>query len=275
MQNQCSSPNESINADVIPKAEDVECERPPQYSMTRVPRGICLIVNNITFTQGRRLKKRKGSKVDEVNLKCVFEYLGFLVEVKRNQTSQEMKDVMSDMQKRDHTEYDCFVCCILSHGGLGTVAGSDGETCNIIELADGLRPDKCESLSRKPKVFFIQACRNYKQTEEDKLTPENNPSVPDFLLGYATTPLAKAKRNRKHGSYFIRNLTKALEERHHTDHILDILTHVNYEVSKITSRRIASFKITSCKKTSGGGGQVPSPQYTLTKRLYFPGLEID
>ncbi|XP_071949585.1 caspase-8-like [Antedon mediterranea] len=223
----------------------------PKYKMTSIPRGICLIINNIKFQEESQMKERTSSEIDEDELRRVFKYLGFIVEVKRDQTAQEMKDVMDEMRRRDHSQYDCFVCCLLSHGRLGEVAGSDGKTCNILQLAGNLRADKCESLNAKPKVFFIQACRD-KKMEDDSLHKYFD--YADFLFGYSTTPLKKSLKI-KTGSHFIQCLTKVLKERHHTDHILDILTQVNYNVCKIDKVY-----------------QAPSPQYTLRKDLYFPSI---
>ena len=59
------------------------------------------------------------------------------------------------MAQEDHTDNDCFVCAILSHGDSGIVYGTDG----VIELDTLVSPFKgrqCASLLGKPKVFIIQ-----------------------------------------------------------------------------------------------------------------------
>ena len=59
------------------------------------------------------------------------------------------------MAQEDHTDNDCFVCAILSHGDTGIVYGTDG----IIQLETLFEPLKgrhCQSLVGKPKVFIIQ-----------------------------------------------------------------------------------------------------------------------
>ncbi|XP_071950574.1 caspase-8-like [Antedon mediterranea] len=239
-----------ISVQPMPKQKEMEILK---YNMTSSPRGICLIINNIEFTKESGFGKRTGSEVDEEYLKLVFSRLGFRIECKHNQTAHEMEHVMNEMQTRDHSQYDCFVCCILSHGTLTDINGSDGVPCGIFQLTSGFQAHKCTSLRSKPKVFFIQACR--KLGLKFDAAPENIPNAADFLYGYSTAPLTMSYRNKNHGTFYIRNLTKALIDRYHTDHILDILTHVNYEVSKMT------------------GCQVPSPQYTLRKKLYFPKHE--
>ena len=59
----------------------------------------------------------------------------------------------------DHTNYDCFVCCILSHGTTGHIYGADGNLVNISDLTGPLKSVVCPTLAGKPKLFFIQACQ--------------------------------------------------------------------------------------------------------------------
>ena len=70
-----------------------------------------------------------------------------------------MIDILDVIAKKNHSAYDCFVCCILSHGNLGKVYGSDGVAVEIKDLTDAVKPARCGSLTGKPKVFIIQACQ--------------------------------------------------------------------------------------------------------------------
>ncbi|XP_071950579.1 caspase-6-like [Antedon mediterranea] len=232
-------------ADIAMTGEDLEI-----YAMTHTPRGICLIINNVDF---KGLTTRDGSDKDEENLKRVFKEFGFKIVSKRNQTAQEMKDVMDEMRRKDHKDYDCFVCCILSHGGYDMVYGSDGEACMIFDLTASVGANSCKSLNLKPKVFFIQACRNTNDPKDDGggATPKELNET-DFLIGYSTAPLAYSYRyhDPNCGSYYIKSLTEALATLHDKHHVNDILIHVN-------------------KKVSENKLQVPFPAFSLRKRLYF------
>ncbi len=66
---------------------------------------------------------------------------------------------MKEMKKRDHSNYDSFTCCLMSHGSEGIIQGTDGKNVKINEIATHLNGKQCESLAGKPKMFFIQACR--------------------------------------------------------------------------------------------------------------------
>lgn len=53
----------------------------------------------------------------------------------------------------DHSDKDCFVCVIMSHGEEGFVYGAD----KAIELDQLINPFKLnKTLAGKPKLFFIQ-----------------------------------------------------------------------------------------------------------------------
>ena len=60
--------------------------------------------------------------------------------------------------QQDHSDADCFVCIILSHGRQGYVYGTDGLVM-IESLTKHFKGDVCESLAGKPKLFFLQACK--------------------------------------------------------------------------------------------------------------------
>ena len=63
--------------------------------------------------------------------------------------------ILVSVAKEDHTNNDCFMCAILSHGDSGLVYGTDG----IVQLDNLVNPFKgrqCPTLAGKPKVFIIQ-----------------------------------------------------------------------------------------------------------------------
>lgn len=80
------------------------------YDMEQFPHGYALIINNEIFTSK---SVRKGTAIDERNLTHIFRYLGYKVEVHRDQKSMEMLEIMIEMGSRSHEVYDSFICCIL------------------------------------------------------------------------------------------------------------------------------------------------------------------
>jgi caspase 10 len=65
--------------------------------------------------------------------------------------------------EEDHTLYDCFVCCILSHGGTDEVSGVNNKSVSLKKITSYFTARKCTTLAGKPKLFFIQTCQGNKK----------------------------------------------------------------------------------------------------------------
>lgn len=218
--------------------------------MKTFPHGYALIINNEQFKEH---SLRKGTAVDERNLTHAFRYLGYSVEVYHDLKSTEMLEVMKEMGKRSHDDYDSFVCCILSHGTAGQVCGTDSIMVSLDSLSKLVDAHNCKSLGAKPKLFFLQACRGKMKEELVNIKADSDeptkivteagirvatdsdhkiPASADFCFGYAT-PLGKvAWRDEIHGSWYVAELCRGLIE-HYTDtSLIDIMTHVHGRVGK-------------------------------------------
>ncbi|XP_041120699.1 caspase-8-like [Polyodon spathula] len=256
------------------------------YKMTSKPRGYCVIINNKDFERARLkfpsrlLKDRKGTDIDAEYLSKVFKWLHFEVVQYNDQTAEEIRSTMESYRKRDHSSMDCFVCCILSHGLKGAIEGTDGGSVSIRDITSYFTGKRCPSLTKKPKVFFIQACQGQKiqiavkiysdgegpvSQVENEPEPEADagpvqmdtiPNDSDFLLGMATMEDYLSYRSISKGSFYIQALCRNLELLcPRNEDILSILTTVNREVSR---------------ENFMNSKQMPEPRYTLTKKLLFP-----
>lgn len=92
-------------------------------------------------------------------LQKLFEDLHFKVDVHTDLNSSTLENLFLTTHLIDHSDYDAFVCCILTHGKLGVVYTSDGKAVEILSLVDFFSDRQCSSLKGKPKLFFIQACQ--------------------------------------------------------------------------------------------------------------------
>uniref|UniRef100_A0A671TXV2 Caspase-8 n=1 Tax=Sparus aurata TaxID=8175 RepID=A0A671TXV2_SPAAU len=241
------------------------------YSLTHNPRGVCMVINNEKFS-GPELRDRAGTLEDERALRRVFTHLGFVMEVHNNLTAEGMRREIQALSKRNFNSHDVLVVCVLSHGDMGCVFGTDEIPVSLQEFTQPFTSLRAPSLAGKPKLFFIQACQGsgYQigaqpwpltpQQEEDNSGLEEDAGPvrgqtvaekADFLLGMATVPNCKSFRNTVSGSIYIQELCKQLHSAVNDD-LLSILTRVNREVSK---GEYKSFK------------QMPEPKYTLTKKL--------
>lgn len=242
-----------------------------QYEMKGDKRGICLIINNCNFTS---MLMREGTNIDKESLKAVFQWLGFEVCTEQDCDKKRMLEVLKDLAGRDHTGADCVVCCVLSHGCVDGVFGTDEGKVTFRELKESLQ---CSSLFRKPKLFFIQACRG--TSKQRPMWPQNNraddvafgdadistdsipdslPEAADFLLAMSTVPDNVSFREKTKGTWFIQALCHNLKQLvpRGVD-LLSILTQVNNDVSRKSH-------------PTGRWKQMPQPEFTLTKRVVFP-----
>ena len=153
------------------------------YPMER-PYGFALVVNIKRFenravnVDNKKLTERKGSDVDVKNLKDLWEQLGFEVKIYEDLKAHEIYTVVLEMARKiDRLKTSsCFVCCIMTHGNMGVIYGSDSNSLNINHIIDQFKEENCKALAAKPKLFFIQACREIKQ--DSKATVSTSTATP-------------------------------------------------------------------------------------------------
>lgn len=307
------TPNEQLR--IIDRVKGhLDLNKVLQYDMTSLHRGICLIINNKTFCNSD-LKTRNGSAVDAMSLARVFSWLGFWVVMTEDDHAQDMRDVLklfadlnqdslSELKKccvlewagerRKFVELDgiiqhgaAFVCCLMSHGSDKGIYGADSQILSYDELFTFFSGSNCSALTDKPKLFFIQACRNEPQKRKRAVTAKaslqqdavyyddmeieadaepgllyNVTNDSDMLIAWATVDKQKSLRDPKTGSWFVQSLCKQLalgclrEE-----DILTILTKVNDQVSQGEEL---------LKEDNLIAKQLPEVKYRLLKRLVIP-----
>ncbi|KAG9468247.1 hypothetical protein GDO78_023156 [Eleutherodactylus coqui] len=241
-----------------------------KYSMNRKRRGYCFIINNEVFM---RLDKRPGTEKDAEFLTKVFTWLGLDVEIRTDLSAPDIHKYLLEFSKRNHTERDCFVCCILTHGKSQNVYGIDNESIPISEVTAYFTSKNCTTLAGKPKLFFIQACQgkgsqaahaiepDAVSSAEEKRSAITIPNDADVLVGMSTVDGYYSFRDIRKGSWYIQalceNLTKMVPK---GEDILSIMTKVNKDVSEMEYLKDGK---TNMK-------QMPQPFYTLRKKLVFP-----
>lgn len=147
--------------------------------MDASPCGHCLIINNVEFDPKSELSNRKGSDIDCDKLERRFRSLNFLVVVKKNLKYKQIRQELSALSKKDHSQYDCCVVIILSHGAEvshnrfpGAVYGVDGLSVPVQIITNYLNGKNCPSLQGKPKLFFIQACGGGERDTGFQMSPD-------------------------------------------------------------------------------------------------------
>ena len=180
-------------AQIPPKVSSVAT--PLYYKMNSKPLGKFVIISNSNFelarSYGGKLRDRPGSEKDVTQLKKTFgaDKL-FDVCPFENLKAKEMETCLASFGDEDFTDYDCFVCCIMTHGNRSSLYGTDGETLDIQHALSLFKLSP--TLKGKPKIFFFQACRGLEKEHSTdsggNLPHYSMPSSADFFLGYATPP---------------------------------------------------------------------------------------
>ncbi|XP_068952176.1 caspase-3 isoform X1 [Petaurus breviceps papuanus] len=165
------------------------------YKMDYPEMGLCVIINNKNFHPNTGMSFRSGTDVDAAHLRDTFKSLKYEVRNRNDLTCKEIIELMYNVSKEDHSQRSSFVCVILSHGEEGIIFGTDGSV-ELKRLTCFFKGDKCRSLTGKPKLFIIQACRGTEldcgvETDsgtDDDTTCQKIPVEADFLYAYSTAP---------------------------------------------------------------------------------------
>lgn len=242
------------------------------YKMTHPRRGTAVIFNHYEFTCG--LQKRDGTEKDKHKLRSVLEDLKFDVVVHEDLTLAEVFDEIDSLSQADHSDADCLLVVVLSHGDPGMIWAQDHEY-STDKLFKSFAGDKCLGLAGKPKLFFIQACRgnnfddgvNIPNIECDTGSirrsggkPCKIPTMADILVMHSTYDGYYSFRDTENGSWFIQSLCSELKKHAGSKDLLTILTSVNYTVAVHYQSRLKAL----CNKK-----QISTIVSTLTRQICF------
>ncbi|NWT46564.1 CASP8 protein, partial [Chroicocephalus maculipennis] len=259
-----------VPVSVHPSGQGAEGETPhllvESYKMKNNPHGYCVILNNHIFKNPHEV--REGTLKDGEAVKRVFQWLQFETVEHRNLEAKQMYAELKGYSKKDHSNMDCFVCFIFSHGEKDKIQGADHELVNIKDLLSCFSGSNCPSLAGKPKLFFIQACQgsvrhpavtvkeDFSGHLETDATPLTSiPDQADILVGTATVEDYECYRCPETGSIYIQCLCKKMELLCPLcKDLITILTEVNKEVGG---------------RVLNGWKQMPKITSTLRKQLIF------
>ena len=155
----------------------------------------------------------------------------------------------------------------MSHGGKdGTILAAD-KKYNVQELWEDFIGVNCKSLIGKPKLFFIQACKEelfdsgFSDVVDATVETVVTSNYADFLIMYSTLDGYNSFRNPENGSWFIQALCKELGT-NIKDDFMRILTGVNNRVAQMLLKDSNNEDLNEKKQTS-------KIESTLTKSIYF------
>lgn len=322
-------PENTLEKSINQEEMDAFLNRPIDfnYNMQHKKRGACLIFNH-KHCDG--WNTRKGTSIDRKRLQKTFRSLNFKVVTHNDRTKSQILNeilpegvfiwlfflpiysninfrininylfcILIEVAKADHSDADCLVITLLTHGELAEEVDDENKTilshelvCSVVakdksypvhEIFQQFTDRKCPTLANKPKLFFIQACQGERldfglsiQTDEvDALCAFNGRRLnifrpqKDFLIVYSSVPGFQSFRNEENGSWFVQALCDELDKSKYTDDLLKILT--------IVSQAVAYDKESSNKDNENlkGKKQVPCVASMLTKRILFKEKDQD
>lgn len=248
------------------------------YNMCHRYRGICLILETEKFAPRgitKNLTRRVGSKADSKAIEALFTKLGFNVVLHRDLTSSGIKEALKQVCLWDHSDSDCFVCFVMTHGDHGFLYSHDSRYA-IDHLFSNFQGNNCPSLVGKPKLFFIQACQGSRLdpgvvVATDALDAAHYFKIPtyaDFLIAYSTLPGFFSFRNTDSGSWFIQALVQIIREYHLELDLLSMMTLVSHRVAYYYSSNAAT-------QAQCGMKQVPCITSMLTRRVFLHPKSIE
>ncbi|KAH0947440.1 hypothetical protein HN011_005088, partial [Eciton burchellii] len=176
----------------------------------------------------------------------------------------------------DHTDADCLVVVAMSHGESGLLYSHDS-LYPVDALWAPFTTDRCASLTGKPKLFFIQACRGTQLDKGVKIIHETDskrttysiPVYADIMVAYSTYDGFYSWRNPDAGSWFIQAFCEELNLHGRSRDLLSLMTFVNRRVAiEYQSYVPENEKYHESK-------QIPSVVSMLTRLVYFPDKADD
>ncbi|XP_046571455.1 caspase-8-like [Haliotis rubra] len=212
---------------------------PGRYKMEAVPRGLCLIINNINF-EGEIPSLHSAQEIAEP-LKELFQKFHFKILYRKDKSANGMMEEVRFVAGKDHSQYDCFVCFVLTHGEDGVLFGSDGKKVPLKEFISAVSDQHCPTLAGKPKLFFVDSCRRgdpikaaLKSLSEYLSSPDEDgdPELIDYFVGYSTQKYKRAYRNNESGNIYTQEFISVMMDQGEREDLLSIMTMVNENVRK-------------------------------------------
>lgn len=147
--------------------------------MEHYRRGTVIIFNHYEF-DNTRIENRKGTEKDVEALTEVLESLMFDVVVCHDYSYEELFEKLNEgkkifyynlshvgyfancfaVSKADHSDSDCLIVVVLSHGEEGQLYSKDYPYVPDT-LWSPFSGENCPTLAGKPKIFLIQASNYY------------------------------------------------------------------------------------------------------------------
>ena len=125
------------------------------YKMDHPKRGTALIINQGTFDDNLGLVARNGTVKDGRDLEGSLKEYGFDVDIQLDKTKIELLETIRDIAKKDHSNADCLLVVVMTHGRKGEELFARDSYYQFQMLWKAFSSTNCPSLAGKPKIFMV------------------------------------------------------------------------------------------------------------------------
>lgn len=223
------------------------------YKMNNANRGTALFIINYEFIENEKKYNKlalPGHDKQISRFEACCKKMGFTkIIILKNLTAVQIKEKLLFYATEDNTESDCFFSLFSSHGDQESFLSND---CKLINLSNLIQTIFAKAIINKPKLFFIDVCREAKQIanfSRFQQPDETIPNVNDFLIIYSMVDdhVSWCKNGT---SRFIQTLTNVFEQEHENTELLDMIKQVNREIVILE-------------------GQIPNLNFSLRRNIKF------
>ncbi|XP_043643631.1 caspase-6 [Drosophila teissieri] len=186
---------------------------------------VVYILNHEKFPNSPQ-NNRIGSSKDVKALWKTFKNLNCRVEIISNPELSDVKKKLKECSKKQFTEEAGIVLCILSHGTLKEkIMACDDKIYDLDD--DVLFPLlRNPSLSGKPKILIVQACKGNMKADAKKMNSE------PYIKCYSCSEGYKSYRDERKGTVFIQTLCEVMDQYGDTRDFQSIFKYVKAEVER-------------------------------------------
>ncbi|KAK6170502.1 hypothetical protein SNE40_018882 [Patella caerulea] len=248
--------------------------------MNHQRRGKAVVINNVNFSPTARLRRRDGSRQDYDSISKCMRSLRFEVEAHEDKGKDEILKIFEKVANEDHSNADCLLVSLMSHGGEEGICGNDYnryQGTGLLTLNDITEPfkgDRCPTLVGKPKIFILNACRGdevdpgveeYDQTDSRQsftALPKIHkiPIDADIFVCFSCSQGYSTLRDPFSGSYFVQDLCSVFKEYGEKLHLSELVLKVK---EMVAARQIR------VQGSADAEMQMPVVLDTLRKLVYF------
>ncbi|CAL8126738.1 unnamed protein product [Orchesella dallaii] len=256
----------------------------PNYNMNHPRRGKAVIFNfdrwDNTNIPTLDLPPRLGSEKDKKDLSDCLRDLSFEVITHDNLKRQKFDKVLDKLRREDHSEADCLVVAIMTHGEKNTIYLSDGTQLPVNLIWEKFEANACPTLAGKPKIFIVQACRGKRYDHGTRINESAQthhlltdvtdfasfsyviPNAADILVAFSCPLGHYSWRHPESGSWFIQSICKVFNQDAYEMDLKTMLTTVSREVA-------VNYESNTNQYDSDKKKQVPSTSSTLIRNVNF------